>query len=446
MRRHRETDVDAHSRHVWRVSWVIALVGRTRGRLAGRVFFLLATPVVLLLLFPALVSEAHADGDAGCIEAVAVLNKKAVAAYQDLDFEGARQMLQAELEKCGDVASTPHRALAETHLLLGMVSLAQSGARHDEALAEFGKALEIDPTVILSARLRLANPEIQGVFAEAKRLGSVSVPTAETGHSHAASDDGSDDGRTGSRRKTFPNAGSIEDGRTATDRASQARKKDDDGRRAADQGDVAARAGRDGRDGVAGPSFYVGLGLGSGIGWTSGSGEVTDASVPSGFRPSSLGHVVPELGYFLAPNLLLSLQLRVQFVSGATSERDPKLVMCGSDHLCSPSKGATAIFARAAWFARSASRVRPYVSAMVGAGQVRHLVTIPRATTCGDDPNHPVECVDTVLAGPVFFGPGVGVAMNLAPTFALVLGANSLLGFPRFTFHVDLDAGVALEF
>lgn len=440
MPRHREaTDVDAHSPQVWRLSRVIALEGRAHGRPAVLVYPL-ATPIVLMLLLSTLAREARADGDAACIEAVPVLNKKAVVAYQELDFEGARQTLQAELEKCGHVASTPPRALAQTHLLLGMVSLAQSGTRHAEALSEFGKALEIEPTVTLA--VRLANPEIQGVFDEAKRLASVAVATVKTDQPH----DAADDGPAGSRGKALPSASAIEDGPTVADRAHHGRKKDHDERRAPDEGDLAASAGGDHRDSVAGPSFYLGLGLGSGIGWTSGSGEVTDASVPAGFRPSSLGHVVPELGYFLVPNLLLSLQLRVQFVSGATSERDPNLVMCGSDHLCSPSKGATAVFARAAWFARSASRVRPYVSAMVGAGQVRHVVTIPRTTTCGDDPNHPVECVDTVLAGPVFLGPGIGVAMNLAPTFALVLGANSLLGFPRFTFHVDLDAGVALEF
>lgn len=434
MPRHRgPTDADAHSPQVWRGASVVALAGRTRGRVAG--LFPLVTPVLLVLVSSALATEARADDDAACIGGVAALNKKAVAAYQDLDFDGARQALEAELEKCGHVASTAHRALAETHLLLALVSLAQSSTRHDEALSEFGKALEIEPTVTLSARL--ANPEVQRVFEEAQRLRSGAVPTAETDHSRVAADDASDDGRAESRR-ALPSASSVDDERTAA--APRARKNDE----AADAGDVAASGGD--RDGVAGPSFYLGLGLGSGIGWTSGSGEVTDASVPSGFRPSSLGHVVPELGYFLAPNVLVSLQLRVQFVSGATSERDPNLVMCGSDHLCSPSKGAVAVFARAVWFARGASKVRPYVSAMVGAGQVRHLVTIPGTTSCGDDPNHPVECVDTVLAGPVFLGPGIGVAMNLAPTFALVLGANSLLGFPRFTFHVDLDAGVALEF
>src|SRR6185503_8386880 len=142
--------------------------------------------------------------------------------------------------------------------------------RHDEALSEFGKALEIEPTVTLSARL--ANPEVQRVFEEAQRLRSGAVPTAETDHSRVAADDASDDGRAESRR-ALPSASSVDDERTAA--APRARKNDE----AADAGDVAASGGD--RDGVAGPSFYLGLGLGSGIGWTSGSGEVTDASVPS---------------------------------------------------------------------------------------------------------------------------------------------------------------------
>ena len=55
-------------------------------------------------------------------------------------------------------------------------------------------------------------------------------------------------------------------------------------------------------------------------------------------------------------------------------------------------------------------------------------------------------CVDTVPSGPVFAGVGAGIMYNVSPTFALTFGTNALLGFTKFTFHVDLNAGVALEF
>src|SRR5206468_10901979 len=67
-------------------------------------------------------------------------------------------------------------------------------------------------------------------------------------------------------------------------------------------------------------TWFVGLGLGSGFGWASGTGDVSQAKVsPTGFAPSTLGQVVPELGYFLNPSLMLSAQLRLQYVTGASA-------------------------------------------------------------------------------------------------------------------------------
>jgi hypothetical protein len=192
-------------------------------------------------------------------------------------------------------------------------------------------------------------------------------------------------------------------------------------------------------------SWFIGLAAGSGVGWASGNGEVTDARVESGFHTAAVAHLLPEVGYFLRPNLLLSAQLRVQFVSGASSEPDPSMTMCGADHVCSASKGATAVFAKAAWFLGDGTTFRPYKAGLVGVGQIRHVVSVPGVATCGNDASHPMACTDTVAAGPVFLGPGGGVLVNVAPHVALVVGTGALLGLARFTFHVDLDAGLAVE-
>src|SRR5207253_2656944 len=136
-------------------------------------------------------------------------------------------------------------------------------------------------------------------------------------------------------------------------------------------------------------SWFIGIAAGSGVGWASGNGEVTDARVQSGFHTAAVAHLLPEVGYFLRPNLLLSAQLRVQFVSGATSEPDPSMTMCGSDHVCSASKGATAVFAKAAWFLGEGKTFRPYLAGMLGVGQIRHVVSVPGVATCGSDSAHP---------------------------------------------------------
>src|SRR5262249_23923203 len=157
------------------------------------------------------------------------------------------------------------------------------------------------------------------------------------------------------------------------------------------------------------------------------------------FAPSTLGQIVPEVGYFLDKNFLLSLQLRFQFVSGATDF--PTMTgECGTDHLCSPSTYALAGLARATFFLAEGS-FRPYVLGTAGGGQIRHLATFGSITNCGAGGSQ--TCVDTVAAGPIFVGAGGGMLYGLTSSFALTLGTNLLLGFPTFTFHVDVNAGVA---
>jgi len=52
---------------------------------------------------------------------------------------------------------------------------------------------------------------------------------------------------------------------------------------------------------------------------------------------------------------------------------------------------------------------------------------------------------DTVFSGPVFIGPGAGLSINFVPP-SPCCWANGLIGCPSFAAHVDLDAGVALNF
>jgi hypothetical protein len=150
----------------------------------------------------------------------------------------------------------------------------------------------------------------------------------------------------------------------------------------------------------------------------------------------------------------LSLQARFQYVTGRTPINLDKLAMtkpntninsCGSDHICSTgSPIAVSVFARGTWFLGS-GMFQPYLSFALGAGVIRHVVTFSTLTKiCGVKGDQ--ACVDSVLAGPVFAGPGGGLFVALTPRFGLIVEANSVLGFPKFTFHVDLNAGVAARF
>src|SRR4029079_10172904 len=136
-----------------------------------------------------------------------------------------------------------------------------------------------------------------------------------------------------------------------------------------------------------------------------------------------------------------------QMVTGVNDLHLPNMPefmnQCGGDFVCSPAKSAFAAFGKMTYLFGSES-FHPYVSALLGGGQIRHVASFPSQKSCGTKGMS--TCIDTVLAGPVFLGPGLGFMFNASDTFALTLGANALLGFPDFTFNIDFGAGVALSY
>jgi hypothetical protein len=130
-------------------------------------------------------------------------------------------------------------------------------------------------------------------------------------------------------------------------------------------------------------------------------------------------------------------------VSGATSFYATDTSTCGSSMICAPPSVAIAGFARA-HFLFDFDELHPFVSAAVGGGSIRHVTSFPSMPKCGSDMK--TTCVDTLDAGPIFIGGGGGLLYNLSDTFALMAESNLLLGFTNFTFNVDINVGVAVEF
>src|SRR5262249_4334926 len=81
------------------------------------------------------------------------------------------------------------------------------------------------------------------------------------------------------------------------------------------------------------PSWLIGLSVGSGVGWTTGNGEIfaNDKVNPPGFAMAKLMHFAPEVGYYISPELMLSVQLRFQLITGATELHSTQ--GCGSDNI-----------------------------------------------------------------------------------------------------------------
>ncbi|MEO7670251.1 MAG: hypothetical protein ABIW57_12990, partial [Polyangia bacterium] len=201
-----------------------------------------------------------------------------------------------------------------------------------------------------------------------------------------------------------------------------------------------------------GGKFFVSLAGGTGFGYTTGTGEVNAGSHVSTFAPSSAVQLVPEVGYFVSPQLRLSLQARFQYVTGRTplyldavAANNSAIGSCGADRICSTGSAiAPSVFARATWFFGS-STIRPYFSLALGGGIIRHVVELKsEKPICGPKGNQ--VCVDSVLAGPIFAGPGGGLHIALTPTFGLIAEVNSVIGIPKFTFHFDFNGGVAARF
>ena len=62
---------------------------------------------------------------------------------------------------------------------------------------------------------------------------------------------------------------------------------------------------------------------------------------------------------------------------------------------------------------------------------------------CGPTGHH--QCVDSIASGPFFFGPSLGMLVELGNTFNLVLAINTQFGLPKQTLNVDVNGGVAIR-
>lgn len=478
--------------------------------------------IALSFVFVAMPARARAEENLAAVEKVTSLNKRALDAYNNLEFEDARKLLKQALELCAASGLDKHPIKARTHIHMGVVLIASK--QQELGIKQFRKALDIQPDIQVTRSL--ANPEILQAFEEASSGGGGGGATSD-GQS-------SGEGRPATRREEATSGGGIRHtpvtrGRRggavsisatvdsdltgftkvviayraegATDFAPaemtaagrryvgqipasatqggrvayyiEAETDDDSAVASAGsedkpftvflttgrvvkeegQGGGEGREGGDDDDQTGGAPrsrFFVALLGGTGIGYTTGNGEVNASNkVSAGFAPSSAGHVIPELGYFLNPSWRLSLQLRFQFISGTTpvyllKQNPVPPPSCGSDNICDAASNAFAGIARSSWLFGT-GRLRPYFSLALGGGQIRHVVKFNNAEKrCGAGGNE--VCVDTVKSGPVFAGAGGGLMVTLTPMFSVIAELNSLLGFPDFTAHFDINVGVGASF
>jgi hypothetical protein len=206
-----------------------------------------------------------------------------------------------------------------------------------------------------------------------------------------------------------------------------------------------------GRPGAA-PRVWLSLGIGGGGGWAKGTPEVNrnyqDATTRQvralewkNVAPARLMHFSPELGFFVSPKLLLSVQGRLQVTTGATEVRHDS---CKPSGVCEPASGAVAVLGKATWILRDREALRPFISLGAGGGYIRYLVNMkdmPLPPDCGPMRNQ--VCIDTVAGGGFLVGPAAGFIYDLSKAFSVTAALNTLVGLPDTAFNLDLNLGIA---
>jgi hypothetical protein len=426
---------------------------------------------------------------------ITLLNRKAVDAYQHLEFETAVRLLNEALDQSERAGLTQHPIRARTLVTLGIVTLGGFKQR-DAAVKYFRKALQIQPEVRLNTGL--ANPEIQAAFDDAVAgLGSGEELTPEkalvhepvhvgqtqkpvpitvmpdkdleastivlryrAAASYAFTDAPMKKGPTGAFEAAIPasatdgeqvvyfiearrNNGSVVVGRgSAADPIVVALA------RPAPAVAATATARPSSTPADTDRRFYFALLGGTGVGWASGSGETTlNPVASSGVGWTHSGQLAPEFGYFVTSRLMLSVQMRLQLVTGATPYHVPNPVMneCGTtEHVCDPANGAIAGLLKATLFLSDpSSSFQPYLSLSAGGGTIRNVSRVMGPDACGSGTQ---PCLDTVAGGPVLVGPGLGFRYMVSDAVGVVAGVNGLIGVPKFTATADVNLGLSFKF
>jgi hypothetical protein len=197
--------------------------------------------------------------------------------------------------------------------------------------------------------------------------------------------------------------------------------------------------------------YWLSLGLGVGGGYAKGHPEVNPnypdpnnqrRALPiefSNVAAAKLLHFNPELGYFLSPTLMLSIQGRLQVTTGAS---EVHFDTCTPNKVCQPASGAVAVLAKATKLLDPRGPLQPYVSLSAGAGYIRYLVDISSFKLMGCGNEEGTNCYDTVAGGGFLFGPSVGGWLHMTGPVFLTGALSALIGLPNTALNVDLNLGL----
>ncbi len=416
-------------------------------RLAPNCLVLTAVLTFVVSFLAVVAAPREAAASEKVVAQIDALNGKALAAYRGRKAQTARRYLVGALVIAEDSGITGHRAVARTYVNLGAVHLALRQPR--EAMNCFALAYQIAPDVrppralatakvrrtmlAVHRRMQRTRPpapppalaaEAPEPVAQAKpkeELDPVSepVPTEDpAGRTLAAASATEATETTTETTETTEATEATETTETTTE-------------------DPPGLAGEDAQLAAAAPStqrgagsFWIGLGLGTGVGAT-GSRPLehhTNRVVKAGPLFGGLLHVMPELGYQIRPGLAVSLQSRHQYIRPSGG---PDATVVGP-----PPRTAHAVLASVYYQLWERESMQLVGTAAIGGGSGFRLkvAPVPRAM---------LNSSDTVDGGPLVFGPGAalliraGSHLTLSPAVRVLVGAPNLLAVAEASFGVQ---------
>src|SRR5262245_41645541 len=373
-----------------------------------------------------------APSEAQAVEKVTQLNRKALEAYAKQDWETARALLKEALELCASAGLDKHAIRARTHIHFGAVAITGFHQR-EVGLKQFRKALEAQPDIKLTKAI--ASPELQDAFEEAVLAGGGGGGDKTAGEGDKSGGD-----------KVAGEGG--EEGGEGGDEATPKPPKRPPPKRPGGP-DEEEKDEYKGQKGV----FFIAVTGGSGLGLIKGEGELDPVAHKldaPGFALAQTAQVSPEVGFFISPDLLISAQIRIQYVGGLNG-KPPRPIPgvqypCGTDNYCTPGNGGIAGFAKLTMLLGDGP-LHFTLGGQIGGGNIRHALEFPNDKTCTSGPTStsPQSCVDTLAGGPFLIGPTAGLFYELGSSADFVLAVNTALGVPHFTFNFDFAAGIGFR-
>jgi hypothetical protein len=391
------------------------------------------------------------------VEEIDTLNQQAVTAYRTGKAQVARRQLLRALVVAEDSGLTQHRVVARTYVNLGVVHL-MALRNPREASNCFVHALQIAPNIrptrgLESPRVKRAledarrqvkrrRPPPEAVAAAAAPAPAPEPPVRSKPKEGLAADPAAQVGEPVAEAPAAPEtpeAPAAAESETPPARrlASSSSGAGDGARQQQLQVDVESEQppnlGPTGttRHRAAG-TFWLGLGVGSGVGAIGQRGVEHHAgrSVRAGIFPAGIGHVQPEVGLQLTPGLGLSLQSRHQFIPDSGGP-DPAV-------MGPPPKTAHAVLACLYYRIAEGDTLQLLGTAAIGAGSGFRMKVNPV-------PSAMLLSSDTVKGGPVVAGPGLvlgiraGSSVVVAPALRVLVGAPDLAAMVEGTLSLQIS-------